>query len=130
MSGVSVLQNPFSILGDGDDEPSAQPQKAAPKAAAPAAKPKTDNKGRRNGTGEDKKLPQKTRGIGGSSRDTGDRKRDGKRQFDRHSGSGRDAKPKREGRGKGNWGAVISYIPLSKNCLQTSSSSFIFIFAL
>lgn len=94
MSGVSVI-NPYSLLGDGDDESSQNPQKAA----SQKAKPKNDNKGRRTGTGDDKKLPQKNRG-----KDTGARGRGGKRQFERHSGTGRDDRQKRKGAGKFNWG--------------------------
>lgn len=101
--------NPFSILGDGDDESSQTPQKAAAPKKAAQAKPKNDNKGRRTGTGEDKKLPQKNRG-----KDTGARGRGGKRQFDRHSGSGRDDRQKRKGAGKYNWGGDAEEKPEAK----------------
>jgi hypothetical protein len=109
----AVSKNPFAMLDDDDDAPvtaapakevtkrapNPAPKKDAPPAAAGAAKASEKT---------DKRPPSAGGPRDGAPRD-GQGKRPPKREFDRHSGTGRGARSdgheeKKGGHGKGNWG--------------------------
>lgn len=114
--------NPFALLNDSDDDEEAAPQQTAPKAAVkPEVKKPTETKAApkkppaKTETGKEAETPTYDRGGrgGGAAADNrGGRggksrpPRDGKREFDRHSGTGRPpTEMKRGGAGRHNWGA-------------------------
>jgi len=114
-------KNPFALLNDSDDDEEAAPQQTAPKAAAkPEVKKSTDTKAApkkppsKTDTGKEAETPaydRGGRGGGADNRGGGGRggkarpPRDGKREFDRHSGTGRPpTEMKRGGAGRHNWG--------------------------
>jgi len=102
-----MSSNPFALLNDSDDDEAAAPQQTAPKAAAkPEVKKSTETKAApkkppaKTETGKEAETPSYDRGGrgGGAAADNrgGGRgggksrpPRDGKREFDRHSGTGR-----------------------------------------
>lgn len=90
--GIGV-KNSFTLLGDDDDAPVMHSQTVVvkptvtKKANASTDRPRGNRGDQRRGAG---------------NRRPGERR--GKREFDRHSGSGRTADTKREGNGRYNWG--------------------------
>jgi hypothetical protein len=98
MSAVSA--NPFAMLDDDDDAPAAAPEKKEVTKRTPNPAPKKDAPAAAAAKGSDKPA-----GRGPAK----DGKRPPKREFDRHSGTGRGARSdgheeKKGGHGKGNWG--------------------------
>ena len=101
-SAASV--NPFAMLDDDDDAPAAAPAKVDTK-RTPNPPPKKDAPASAPAKGGDKPAPARAAPAGGKD---GNR-RPPKREFDRHSGTGRGARSdghedKKGGHGKGNWG--------------------------
>jgi plasminogen activator inhibitor 1 RNA-binding protein len=98
----AVTKNPFAMLDDDDDAPAAAPAKKEDVKRAPNPPPKKDAPAAAAAkSGGDK--PRAPRGGKDGER------RPPKREFDRHSGTGRGARSdgheeKKGGHGKGNWG--------------------------
>lgn len=117
-----MSSNPFALLNDSDDDDEAAPQQTTTKPAAkPESKKSNDSKAApkkpqaKSDTGKDTETPsygageRGGRGGAGGRGDRGGRgsrpPREGKREFDRHSGTGRPpTEMKKGGAGKGNWG--------------------------
>jgi len=131
MPAPSGVNNIFSLLDEDDNEnddgftvvakaakPASKPAKAEEaKTQAPRERKKTERppRGEKGGNrrdrgydGEDKpSKPESEEGRkGGKGRDRGSKggKKGGRREFDRHSGTGRGKGSSREGHGKFNWG--------------------------
>ena len=97
--------NPFAMLDDDDDAPAAATGAKEVTKRAPNPPPKKDAPAPAPAKGGDKAAAPSGRGGGGKD---GNR-RPPKREFDRHSGTGRGARSdghedKKGGHGKGNWG--------------------------
>lgn len=106
--------NPFAALESDDDEDftvvktnkktdtKKKPVAAKAPVAAPVETqgPASDKKSSRGGAARGKTF---TRGAGRGGKETGDR-RNGKREFDRRSGTGRGNEVTKGGAGKGGWG--------------------------
>jgi len=101
----AVTKNPFAMLDDDDDAPAAAPAKKEDVKRAPNPPPKKDaatEKAAAPKAGGDKPRAPREGGKDGERRPP-------KREFDRHSGTGRGARSdgheeRKGGHGKGNWG--------------------------
>lgn len=111
-------KNLFAVLNDSDDEDTA-PAAPAAKTVTTKKTPAVENKSRAadtkkavkaNGTDDAAARGTAKGGSGGGGHGTGAGSRAPKREFDRHSGTGRGTEMKKGGRGGHNWGSATDEV--------------------